>query len=362
MQAALTLICDAEHWQVGFVYAPDPADANVIVPSVGCLRDERFRPFYGFAEAQRYSRQQNMPGLVYDDGVVRWIDDPDDLTALFPVRAEAIRQAGFVSAVSMPITFRHQVIGVLELFSDKPHTPDQTLVNLMVDLNAQIGKILERERMTAETADLAWREQQGLLHTLHDTLGQTLTAVNVLSSALGHRLEEADATAAATARQIVQQATLALNQVRQLSRGMFPIDVDARDLMTAVRELAAATESIHKLRVRVDGDLGNTLLESRVVTHLYRIAQEAVTNAVKHAQADTIRIEVRSDRGVTRLRVVDNGVGVSGNGDTHEGLGLRVMRQRATSIRATLSITANPSAGTTVECTLRRPPPLPGPA
>jgi signal transduction histidine kinase len=139
---------------------------------------------------------------------------------------------------------------------------------------------------------------------------------------------------------------------------MFPIDVDASDLMRAVRELATVTESIYKLRVRVDGDLGTTQLESRVVTHLYRIAQEAVTNAVKHAQADAIRIEVKSDRGVTRLRVVDNGVGIPGNGDHHEGLGLRVMRQRATSIRATLSVKANPSGGTTVTCTLR-PPPLP---
>ena len=98
-----------------------------------------------------------------------------------PMRQAAVRKAGFVSAVAMPITFGPQVIGVLELFSDEPHTPDQTLVNLMVDINAQIGKIVERERMTAEMADLTWREQQGLLHTLHDTLGQTLTAVNVLS-------------------------------------------------------------------------------------------------------------------------------------------------------------------------------------
>jgi signal transduction histidine kinase len=231
----------------------------------------------------------------------------------------------------------------------------------MVDINAQVGKIIERERMTAEMADLVWREQQGLLHTLHDTLGQSLTAVNVLSSALGHRLQAADAAGAAAAGQIVQQATLALDQVRQLSRGMFPIADESLDMMSALRELAAATESIHKMRVQVEGDLTKARLEGRVVTHLYRIAQEAVTNAVKHAQADAIRIEVKSDRGVTRLRVTDNGIGLPGNGDRREGLGLRVMRQRAASIRATLSIKANSSRGTTVACTLRQPPPLPTP-
>jgi signal transduction histidine kinase len=360
IHAALELICDAERWQVAFVYIPDPADPEVIVPIVGCLRDERFRPFYTLSEAQRYALRQNLPGLVFADGIVRWVSDAEELSGLAPVRRQAILDAGFVSSVSMPISFGSHIIGVLELFSDEPHTPEQTLVTLMVDLSAQIGKIIERERMTAEMADLAWREQRELLHTLHDTLGQTLTAVSVLSSALGNRLERTDATAAATARQVVEQATLALEQVRRLSRGMFPVDVESRDMMTALRELAAATGSIHKVRVDVDGDVLDARLENRVVTHLYRIAQEAVTNAVKHAMADAIRIEVKSGRGMTRLRVSDNGVGIPSNGDRHEGLGLRVMRQRAASIRATLTIRANPSGGTSVTCTLRRPPSLGG--
>jgi signal transduction histidine kinase len=358
IHAALELLCDAGRWQVGFVYIPDPAEPGMIVPMVGCLRDERFRPFYTFSEAQRYRQRQNLPGLVFADGIVRWVSDAEELSGLVPVRRQAVLDAGFVSAVSMPITFGSQIIGVLELFSDEPHTPEPTLVTLMVDLSAQIGKIIERERMTAEMADLAWREQQELLHTLHDTLGQTLTAVNVLSSALGSRLERSDAASAATARQVVEQARLALDQVRRLSRGMFPVDVESRDMMTALRELAAATGSIHKIRVDVDGDVVDSRLENRVVTHLYRIAQEAVTNAVKHAQADVIRIEVKSGRGMTRLRVSDNGVGIPSNGDRREGLGLRVMRQRAASIRAGLTIRAAPSGGTLVTCTLRRPPSL----
>ena len=356
--AALELICDAGRWQVGFVYIPDPIDPEVIVPMVGCLRDEQFRQFYTFSEGQRYALRQDLPGLVFADGIVRWVSDAEELSGLVPGRRQAVLDADFVSAVSMPITLGSQVIGVLELFSNEPHTPEQTLVTLMVDLSAQIGKIIDRERMTTEMADFAWREQQELLHTLHDTLGQTLTAVTVLSSALGNRLERTDATSAATARQVVEQATLALNQVRRLTRGMFPVDVESRDMMEALRELAAATGSIHKIRVDVDGDLTNAGLENRVVTHLYRIAQEAVTNAVKHADADAIRIEVKSGRGATRLRVSDNGVGIPSNGDRHEGLGLRVMRHRADSIRASLTIRANPSGGTSVTCTLRRPPNL----
>jgi signal transduction histidine kinase len=358
IHAALELICEAGRWQVGFVYVPDPTDSNVIVPIVSCLRGERFRSFFTLSEGQRYARSQNLPGLVYADGIVRWVSDADELVGIMPVRRQAVRDTGLISAVAMPIIFGAQVIGVLELFSDEPHTPEQTLVTLMVDLSAQIGKIIERERMTAEIADLAWREQQGLLHTLHDTLGQTLTAVNVLSSALSHRLEHTDAASATTARQIVQQAALALDQVRQISRGMFPVDVGTRDMMSALRELASATKAIHRVRVEVDGDLTASKLENRIVTHLYRIAQEAVTNAVKHAQADAIRIDVKSGPGVTRLRVSDNGIGMPSNGGRREGLGLRVMRHRAGSIRASLTIRANPSGGTVVTCTLREPPAL----
>ena len=160
IHAALELICDAGRWQVGFVYSPDPVDPDVIVPMVGCLRDEKFRSFYTFSEGQRYTLRQNLPGLVFADGIVRWVSDAEELIGLVPVRRQAVLEAGFVSAVSMPITFGSQIIGVLELFSDEPHTPEQTVVTLMVDLSAQIGKIIERERTTAEMADFAWRSSR----------------------------------------------------------------------------------------------------------------------------------------------------------------------------------------------------------
>src|SRR4029453_2612321 len=96
--------------------------------------------------------------LVYADGIVRWVSDADELIGILPVRRQVLRETGLVSAVAMPIIFGAQVIGVLELFSDEPHTPEQTLVTLMADLSAQLGKIIERERMTAEMAALALRE------------------------------------------------------------------------------------------------------------------------------------------------------------------------------------------------------------
>jgi len=101
----------------------------------------------------------------------------------------------------------------------------------------------------------------------------------------------------------------------------------------------------------VEGGDTTPVGDSRVATELYRIAQEAVTNAVKHASASAITIAMRCDPGVVRLRVRDDGIGISGR--KSDGLGLRIMMYRAVSVGATLVIEPAATGGTTVTCTLR---------
>jgi two-component system CheB/CheR fusion protein len=292
---------------------------------------------------------------VYDDGVPRWVNDRERLLALLPVRAAAAEEAGLCAAAALPVRFGRDVIAVLELFSDQPHEPNELLENLMDDVSAQIGKVLERERATAQIADLLWREQQGLLHTLHDSLGQTLTGLGMLSAGLSQQLA-GNPAAADTAREIAQQARVALEQIRQLYRGMYPLEIRPEGLVPSLRALAATTEAFHGIRVRVDADVPAPIHDSRIATQLYRIAQEAVTNAVKHARAQAIRIDVTVAAAVVKLRIVDDGAGMPTGDVTGDGLGLRIMRYRAASIGAALSIEAAPGGGTIVSCTLREPP------
>jgi signal transduction histidine kinase len=211
---------------------------------------------------------------------------------------------------------------------------------------------VERERSTAHVADLVWGEQQALLHTLHDSLGQTLTGLGMLSAGLSQRLT-ADRSAAETAQQIAQQAQLALEEVRRLCHGLFPGEIDAKGLVPALRALAATIQSLHQIDVQVEGAVSAPLLDGRVATQLYRIAQEAVTNAVKHGRPRQIQIQLLADPGMTKLCVTDNGVGIDIPAPKHNGLGLRIMRYRATSIGAHLSIERRRSGGTEVTCTLR---------
>jgi signal transduction histidine kinase len=254
----------------------------------------------------------------------------------------------------LPVTVRGEVVAVLEILSDQAHPPDEQLNAVMQSVGDQIGRVLERERATAQMADLVWREQQELLHTLHDSLGQTLTGVGMLSTGLQRRLAS-DSESAATAAAIARQTQHALDQVRLVSRSLFPVEVDAESLTAALRDLASATQGLHKIRVHMEGKAPRELCDGKVATELYRIAQEAVTNSVKHARATAISIRIAGARGLARLQIVDDGIGIP-YPEPIEGAGLQIMRYRAASVGASLVVERGTKGGTVVTCTLRAAP------
>jgi signal transduction histidine kinase len=203
-------------------------------------------------------------------------------------------------------------------------------------------------------ADLVWREQQGLLHTLHDSVGQTLAGLGMLSSALSQRIAAGDTSNLAdTATQISQQAQWAVREVRELATNLFPAEIEAHNLMAALRRLASTTEQMHRIPVRVTGRVPADVREGAVASQFYRIAQEALTNAVKHAKASSISIRIGSVSGMTTLRIIDDGVGIQNTEHTHDGVGLGIMKFRAQSIGGTLVIEPGGDRGTVVTCTLR---------
>lgn len=354
LQQLLDHLCTAEEWQLGYVYLPDPEEPDSIKPAISFLRDERLRPFHEMSALQRYGRGERMPGQVFASGKPLWAADQEELLTHLPVRASLARQAGLRAGVGLPITVGQEVIAVLELFSDHAH-PRNWLASLMPAISDQIGRILERERATARMADAVLHEQQDLLHTLHDALGQTLTGLGMLSSGLRQRLAEADVDAAKMAAEIAHQAQEALEQVRQLSRSLFPIEIEAASLAAALRDLAHATESLHKIRVRVEGEPPQSLTDGGTATQLYRIAQEAVTNAVKHARAHEVILKIGGQPGFTRLQIRDDGIGI-GDTSQSDGVGLQIMRYRAHSIGGILTVERGSPGGTVVTCTLRSPP------
>jgi nitrate/nitrite-specific signal transduction histidine kinase len=210
------------------------------------------------------------------------------------------------------------------------------------------------EKLQATNDDLTTSKEglQELLHTLHDALGQTLTGLGMLSAGLRQRLTGVNEEAADTAREIAKQAQQALEQVRQLSRSLFPAEVGVASLTSALQELAFATQSLHKIQVRVHGRVPAAFSNGAAATQLYRIVQEAVANAVKHAQARSIAIQIDRQGVMLRLRIADDGVGI-GKAAAGGGIGLKIMRYRAHSIGGILAVEPGARGGTVVTCALR---------
>jgi signal transduction histidine kinase len=249
---------------------------------------------------------------------------------------------------------------VFELFSDQSHAETDELVSLMSDVSTQVGRVLEQENIMTQISDIVWGEQQDLVHTLHDSLGQQFTGLGMLAASLKRRLDATDVDAAQTAQQIAGVAQDSLERVRQLARGLFQGDIDGDSFLKALEELAAMTRSMHNIGCRVEGDAPLPIHTARVATQLYRIVQEAITNAVRHANARQITIRAQVNAGTTTLTVTDDGVGFDHRMPNEGGMGLRIMRHRAASIGAVLSVGAGVDGGTVVKVVARDALSLPG--
>lgn len=214
---------------------------------------------------------------------------------------------------------------------------------ILRDLTAR--RALEREVIECTTL-----EQQRIGQEIHDGLGQRLTGAAMLAKALERKLSAKAPEEAEIARHVTEQLRLALEEAHRLARGLQPVEIDARGLVAAFHTLAQEIESTTGLSCRVD-DQADTMVGSRhVATHLYRIAQEALQNVVKHAQASEAFVRLRIEGNTLILNVVDNGIGLAANRTQTGGLGLHTMRYRAGIIGARLTITERPDGGTDVTC------------
>lgn len=214
---------------------------------------------------------------------------------------------------------------------------------------------LEREIMVA-----AERERLMIGADLHDGLGQLLTALELMCTALK---EDAKQDCPPVAIRLDQMGSLlrdAVSQTRYLARGLVPIREGADALSAGLAELANRADALGRARCRFESSGVVEFADSFAATHLYRIAQEAVNNAVKHSGAKTVVVRLVHTPGFLRLEIQDDGRGLPPEKIKSSGVGLGVMRHRAQSIGAALRFDIPPTGGLLVCCTLPVPtqPPL----
>lgn len=227
---------------------------------------------------------------------------------------------------------------------------------------AHIRMLEERRQLEQDLVSVSEHEQQRIGQDLHDGLCQQLAAIGCAARALADDLQARSLPEAQDASQIEELIQQAVLEARSLARGIFPVHVDRSGLSAALSELASTTSRLTGVAIEVKEGADVHLSDPEVSMHLYRIAQEAVANAVRHSGATLIVISLEAHNGILELRIEDNGCGLEASRRSpREGMGLRTMRYRAQALGAEFVIKSRLAGGTVVVCQLQVKPDLPEP-
>ena len=236
--------------------------------------------------------------------------------------------------------------GVLSKLATLVRELDRRVDQRTADLKREMA---ERQRLDRAIVEVADRERRRLGQDLHDRLGQHLIGTGLTAQALKEKLAKQCAPQAADAGNVVRCLEEAIDLTRKLARGFYSPELDAEGLSDALRQLAGNVTERSQINCAFHGDDSIRIQDSAIANQFYRIAQEAVTNSVKHAAAKQIDISLAVKGRDICLTIIDDGVGFSDNTQSN-GIGLRLMRHGAALSGANFDIRRNGKAGTIVTC------------
>jgi signal transduction histidine kinase len=217
---------------------------------------------------------------------------------------------------------------------------------------ARMDALEQNSVLKHEILRISEREQQRIGQELHDGLCQYLAAIACSAKCLRDDLEARVLPEAAAATEIEKLLNDAVQQTRSLARNMFPVQMDETGLPAALEELAATTNRLMPAAVTFESEGEIRIANPQMAMHLYRIAQEALNNAMKHGHARNIVIGLYGNEERLRLVVSDDGRGFGEKPQLQAGMGMKTMQYRAREIGADLGIGTTAGAGSTVTCTV----------
>jgi PAS domain S-box-containing protein len=310
----------------------------------------RFDRFRKTMESIRLQRGEGMAGRVFASGLPEWTTDlRSDLAAQ---RAALAVELGLKTAIALPVLVRDEVAAVLEFFTDRLVPRSASLLAAMTDVGIQLGHVIERAQFQEHLLAIADEVQRRIAQDLHDDVGQELMGLALKAETLAELLASAETPIEQLAADIALAAERTRRKIRTVSRQMLPLEADAGLLAEAIEHLAADTAAASHITCTFHCSHRDAVFDSRRSVQLYRIAQEAVANAVRHSRATNIRIDLTRENGKPVLKIEDNGMGMPLETAHKEGMGLRIMRYRAELIDADFEISPSRKGGTQVVCRL----------
>ncbi len=306
-------------------------------------------------------------------------------------RRELAARAEFVSALALPIQSADEFFGVLEFFSERRLEPAPVLLNMMAAIGSEIGQFIHRRaaeealrrahdeleiRVQQRTADLqlahtrlkaAIAERRRLEHELleitdkerrriglelHDDLGQTLSGIALMTKGLELRLAKEHAAAAEDAAKIHSLVEQTITRTRGVAQDLATLELNETDLPSALANLAGRAHAMFGISCRLKSTASVPPMDSNAVAQLYKIAREAVTNAIKHGNAKRVSIDLAGAEDRITLSIQNDGLPFPAMESGQTGMGLRIMHYRANLVGAELQVKGLGGRGTLVTCSM----------
>jgi PAS domain S-box-containing protein len=384
----LDALLDGLEADCGLLWTPEP-HSDWLRCTVARQRGDSptLSAFIAGSMQRRLAPGLDLPGRVWEERQAIWMTD----LATEPSfqRQEAARQAGLLTAAGFPVQNAGNFFGVLEFFALRRMEQDPSHTNMMSAIGSEAGQfvqrrsaeealrrardelevrvqertaelesangrlqasIAERKRLENELLEITEKERRRIGLDLHDDLGQKLSGIAMMAKGLELKLSKeksAGARDAATIHGLVQQA---ISHASDLAHDLATLDMADQELIAALEDLAARARDLFHISCRFTSPDRIPSLEPQVITQLCKIAQEAVTNAIKHGKARRVGISLGNGSGQLILTVQNDGVPFPDLRSHITGMGLRIMNYRASLIGASLEVKAAGSKGTLVTC------------
>jgi signal transduction histidine kinase len=259
-------------------------------------------------------------------------------SVFIPLWNLAARFAVFIFAAELVAGMRELHLGM-----------EKRAVERAAKLTAEIAM---RERLERELLQISEREQLHVGHDIHDSLCQQLTGTAFAAQVHAESLKSQGSSDAASAFKLVHLIEDSIFLARNLARGLSGVELANNGLTAALTDFASTTSELFKISCRFEGPHQFPMDHTDTAVHLYRIAQEAVGNAVKHGEAKNILIELNVSKRGKLLRITDDGTGLRTASTSGKGMGLRIMAYRSELIGAKFDIRGRGTGGTVLTCLL----------
>ncbi len=387
----LSVLIESLEVDVGTLWVLDPVPALLRASAVRLASESgAAQSFLEASHLITFTIGTGLPGRAWKQGTPLWVSDL--IADANFLRREAAAKSGLRSALAFPIRSGDQTFGVLEFLTTRRLEPDTGLINMVTAIGHEIGQFVhrreaeealrrahdeleirvqqrtgelkaansklqaamaERKRLENELLEITEKERRRIGLDLHDDLGQKLSGIALMTKGLELKLAKTKMEEARDAARIHGLVQDAMNHASDLAHDMATLDLGAADLPAALRDLAAHTRELFGIACRFSKEGATPVLDPNAVAQLYKIAQEAVTNAIKHGKAKRVGITLSNGSQNLVLTIQNSGLPFPDLRSKSTGMGLRIMNYRASLVGASLEIkAAGPRGGTVVTCAM----------